>query len=328
MISLAQLAQTIQKKLNNNISDFSLNSFFPNVNFEFNICLNAGEYKKAVQKENSNEVKYYINAVMKVLSSEVEGEPSVATTYNATMSTSIEFLIPFSERKGSIGAETVKFGDQVHLMISSLLQAGLSSDMVDNNDKTYLVGSTFTIPSPSTKEIRSLIGESISFTIYGTHYFIASGVNSNRIKLFIDGAQVFASRIGIARRSITEGNIFSGSSASKNTVSGTTLTITFDAPLRMGGYNNTLAQYLVDGTHPTKTIENTARPDSPLSVHLVLPYKDESPGASANTPKYVIGTTEYECSKGNEFKMIIADAGMNGELGLAASINVRLIEAR
>ena len=322
MISLEQLASKIEDELNSNIKWYELNKFIPNVEFAFNVYLNAGEYKKAVQVEDSNTVIYYINAIMKVLSSDIEGEPGTKGTYNASMTTSIEFLIPFSERTYDIGvgddSNVVKFGDQVHYMIASLLQAGLS-DTINDGSEDYLVGSRFTIPSPGAKEIRALVGESISLTIYGTHYFIASGVNSNQIELYIEKSnnksendsenksekdsekdselvnyeRVYATRVGIARVSISEGNIFSGDLASKNTISGTALTVTFDAPLKNGGYNGIIGEYLLGNS-----IGN-------LTVKLRLP--------NSETIK--------------KFTMLIADAGMNGELGLAASINVRLIEA-
>ena len=318
MIEISQLAQKFEELLNNkNTDDFTLDKFIPNVKFIFKICLNSGEYKKA--ETSGNEVTYYINAIMKALSSDVEGLAEVAGTYNATMSTSIEFLIPFPEKKryytkkDEKGNEVLdengnkfeeKFSDAVHYWISSKLQAGVSEEMTDNDNNTYLVGSRFSIPSPGAKEIRSMTGESLPLTIYSTHYFVAQGVNSSKIKLKIgENDEVYASRIGIARRSITDGNIFNGVSSSKNTLSGTALTISFDAPLRTGGYNDTIGKYLLGD-----------KPES-LKVYLHLPHM----GQKTNTD----GTKEdaYE-----EYTMIIADAGMNGEMGLAASINVRLIE--
>ena len=288
MIEIKQLAKYIEDKLNAEVDTYHLNEFIPNSTFEFNICLNSGEYKKATTERTSNSVTFYINAIMKALSSDVEGIEDVAETYNATMSTSIEFLIPFPEKKRSLSDTTEeKFSDAVHHLISSELQAGLSTEMSD-----YLVGSNFSIPSPGSKEIRSMTGESLPLTVYGTHYFVAQGVNSREIELTINTHRVHASRIGIARRSITDGNILNGVSSSKNTLSGTALTITFAAPLRRGGYNNDIENYLLGNV-----LEKVA-------VTLKLP------------------NTETQ----ETYTMIIADAGMNGEMGLAASIDVRLIE--
>ena len=305
MIEISQLAQTFEDILNKDIGNSNLVNFIPNVKFEFKICLNSGEYKKA--ETSGNEVTYYINAIMKALSSDVEGLAEVAGTYNATMSTSIEFLIPFPEKKRLIdNATEEKFSDAVHYWISSKLQAGVSEEMTDNDENTYLVGSRFSIPSPGAKEIRSMTGESLPLTIYSTHYFVAQGVNSSNIKLKIyigidpniegdDGyREVYNSRIGIARRSITDGNIFNGVSASKNTLSGTALTISFDAPLRKGNHNDIIGDYLLGDNNGI------------VKIKLHLPHMDKD---------------TYK-----DYTMIIADAGMNGEMGLAASINVRLIE--
>jgi len=303
MIEISQLAQTFEDILNKDIGNSNLVNFIPNVKFEFKICLNSGEYKKA--ETSGNEVTYYINAIMKALSSDVEGLAEVAGTYNATMSTSIEFLIPFPEKKRSLSDTTEeKFSDAVHYWISSKLQAGVSEEMTDNDGNTYLVGSRFSIPSPGAKEIRSMTGESLPLTIYSTHYFVAQGVNSSNIKLQIcvgkDSnrkdiyCEVYTSRIGIARRSITDGNIFDGVSASKNTLSGTALTISFDAPLRKGNHNDIIGDYLLGDNNGI------------VKIKLHLPHKE---------------IDDYD-----DYNMIIADAGMNGEMGLAASINVRLIE--
>lgn len=321
MIEISQLAQKFEELLNKNTADFTLDKFIPNVKFKFNICLNSGKYKKA--ETSGNEVTYYINAIMKALSSDVEGLAEVAGTYNATMSTSIEFLIPFPEKerfyKDASQNECVeKFSDAVHYWISSKLQAGLSDEMTDDKGNTYLVGSRFSIPSPGSKEIRSMTGESLPLTIYSTHYFVAQGVNSSNIKLKIyigidpniegdDGyREVYTSRIGIARRSITDGNIFNDDSASKNTLSGTALTISFDAPLRKGNHNDIIGNYLL------------GEDNGIVKTKLHLPHKVHTETDESEKEKEV---DDYD-----DYTMIIADAGMNGEMGLAASINVRLIE--
>ena len=320
MIEISQLAQKFEELLNNkNTDDFTLDKFIPNVKFKFNICLNSGKYKKA--ETSGNGVTYYINAIMKALSSDVEGLAEVAGTYNATMSTSIEFLIPFPEKerfyKDANQNECVeKFSDAVHYWISSKLQAGLSEEMTDDKGNTYLVGSRFSIPSPGSKEIRSMTGESLPLTIYSTHYFVAQGVNSSKIKLQICTGkdendndvycEVYNSRIGIARRSITDGNIFNGVSASKNTLSGTALTISFDAPLRKGNHNDIIGDYLLGDDNGI------------VKIKLHLPHKVHKEKDESGKEKEI---DDYD-----DYTMIIADAGMNGEMGLAASINVRLIE--
>lgn len=300
MIEIEQLAKYIQEKLNVAVNTYNLNKFIPNSTFEFNICLNSGEYKKATTERTSNSVTFYINAIMKALSSDVEGIEDIAETYNATMSTSIEFLIPFPEKKRLLDdGSAEKFSDAVHHLISSVLQAGLSTEMTDLKENSYLVGSRFSIPSPGAKEIRSMTGESLPLTIYSTHYFVAQGINSDKIELYIGTERVYASRIGIARRSITDGNIFSEDSASKNTVGGTALTITFDAPKRPSAYDTAITNYLLYGDLYV------------MNVYLKIPCLDYD-GAKT--------------IKEHNYRMVFADIGLNAETNLAASNNVRLIE--
>ena len=306
MIHIKQIAQKVQERLNQNASE--LNTFFDNAHFEFIVHQNSGEYKRATRDEGTNVIKYYINAVMKVISSDVDSESgeSVDGMYNASMTTSIEFLIPFAESgKLCEGGSVVKFGELAHYVISSALEQGMSDDIVDDGQK-YLVGSKFNIPATGSKDIRLLADESITFTVYGSHFIVASGVSSRDIRLKINDEHVSALRVGVARRSVTDGNVIANDSSlsakntsslsAKNTISATALTVVFDVPMRTGGYCESIRKYLLSGE-----IEE-------LTVNISIPT-----------------TTEGE-NEEYEYTMAIADAGLNGQMNLAASLSVRLVE--
>ena len=299
MIHIKQIAQKVQERLNQNASE--LNTFFDNAHFEFIVHQNSGEYKRATRDEGTNVIKYYINAVMKVISSDVDSESgeSVDGMYNASMTTSIEFLIPFAESsKLCEGGSVVKFGELAHYVISSALEQGMSDDIEDDEQK-YLVGSKFNIPATGSKDIRLLADESITFTVYGSHFIVASGVSSRDIRLEINGEHVSALRVGVARRSVTDGNVIANDSSlsAKNTISATALTVVFDVPMRTGGYCESIRKYLLRGE-----IEA-------LTVYLSIP-----------------STKKGENDKKYKYTMAIADAGLNGQMNLAASLSVRLVE--
>lgn len=366
MIQLIKIAESIETRLNSALENSGINSFFKKSKFEFNICLNSGEYKKATNNEETNDVTYYINAIMKALSSDVEGEANNTITYNATITTSVEFLIPFANKSNNIE----KFCDKVHQLISSVLEGGLAEELTEDNE-TFLVGSKFNVPAPGTIDIMSMVGESLPMKIYGTHYVIAQGVSSNAIELSIEHKihhaaavingcytetkyeRIYPSRLGIARRSITEGNIFSDSKravelhkptsyletdfSAKNTFSGSALTISFDIPLRMdksrpvcercspncyetpdGKYrcygkmfNDRIIEYIATGAN------------EPMNVQVLYPHTFYANKKRDNNDKII---DFYGGKLTQIYKMKIADVGLNGEMGLAASLNVRLIE--
>ena len=59
MIKLSQLAKKLEDLLNENVDTYGLTSAIPNANFMFNVCLNAGSYKKAEKDPNNPNVAIY-----------------------------------------------------------------------------------------------------------------------------------------------------------------------------------------------------------------------------------------------------------------------------
>jgi hypothetical protein len=312
-----------EKILNKYVEE--LDGFVKNTSFKFKIYSNEGEYKKATHNpapktiDEANQITYYINGIAKLVSSELDGElpdfndaspdsdiKALTQTFSASMQTSIEFLVPFpniikdlTNDNGEV-IEEIKFSDLVCDIISDALHNGWSAEMKDGTE-TYLVGSRFSMPTPGLKDIRATADVSLPFTVFGEHFFVAQGVQSKNLVLKIGGKTVIASRVGFARQTIHEGNIFASSEIplAKNTVSGTALTISFDAPLRIGGYNDSIISYVVVGGVDK------------LTVTVTMPVSETTAALGTITETY---------------KMIIADAGINGELGVAASLSCRLVE--
>ncbi len=327
MITLYQLAEQCEKVLNAQVD--KLDGFIDNTSFKFVIHVNEGEFKKAsrnttpITVTEANRVTYHINAIMKALSSDFDGDyktlkddgtlrdTDLSSMISASMSTSIEFLIPFPSLTKQVvndkgETQTVSFYETVMLLITSTLQQGWSAYLTDENEVKYLVGTRFTIPSANMKDIRALAGESMSFVVYGEHFFVNEGVNSNRIKLSVYNPTtkryepIFTTRLGIARRSEIEGNLYADDyneqgkilPVSKNVLFGTSLTISFESLFRTSYFDTILSDYLLYGLQP------------------------------ATNCIFQISISDEE----NVYSLIFADAGLNGMLGTVASISARLVE--
>lgn len=314
MITLYQLAEQCEKVLNAQVD--KLDGFIDNTSFKFVIHVNEGEFKKAsrnttpITVTEANRVTYHINAIMKCIASNFDGDymtldngdlnkgDDMVTMISAEMSTSIEFLIPFPSVTNSEG-ETL--GETIYKLISEAYQQGWSGDMTDDDGECFLVGTRFTIPTPNVKDIRALVGESLPVTVYGDHFFVSEGVNSNKIKInylpYGDdkyAERIFALRTGIARRSETDPNIFSSDPSTKNMILGTSLSIAFDIIFNTGTFSKLISNYLVNGVQP----------GSGDMFSLIIP--------GANVKNY---------------KLIFSEAGLNAQIGTVASASVVMVEA-
>jgi hypothetical protein len=179
------------------------------------------------------------------------------------------------------------------------LQQGWSATLKDSADQSFLVGSRFTVPSANLKEIRAIAGESLSFTVYGEHFFVAEGVNSNRIRIYYDDERIPCTRIGIARRTEMDSNLFSENvlPRSKNIPLGTSLTVSMDLLYTLGTFGNALTDYLTDGKQPA-------------SVFKIEIPKITSDGEPVE----------------KEYYLIFSSVGLNTQIGTVASVSVQMVE--
>ena len=109
MITNQQLAELLQSKLNGdysaevgeyaNLHKYGLDTFTPNVRYEFKIFANDGEYAEAenrdalVTSDVTNTVTQYINGVFKTPGGNT-AEGASAETLNTAVEAQIELLIP------------------------------------------------------------------------------------------------------------------------------------------------------------------------------------------------------------------------------------------
>ena len=289
MVKTDTLAKELEDKLNTALSESELNSLFVGAEFKFRILNDTSEYKNAERIDNK--VIYYIHGLMEVSGSDKEGVNEQST--NITVSARVEFLIPFVDKSDS-GVSIMTA--QVRDIIDRALEAS-EADYKEYDGILYYCGAQYSVAEPGERDVRPKVGDSITLEVYIEYFLVASGVSSEKIRLEINGKTINPTRIGMHRKTITDGNIPSDADGStKNAPEGSAITVSFDAPYRLGGdFVEALARYVIHGE-----IE-------PLEVTLRLPITKDS---------YVMKSC----------KMVFSEVGVNGELNLAASESVTLIE--
>lgn len=260
MIQIQDIAANLEEKLNAAIPGSGLNDIFPLTGFRFRILTDIADYKKAERK--GNRVTYYIHGILQVLSSDVAGV--VAESYNASLSTVATFLVPFVDTMAEDGSS--KLGEAVRTLLDNVLSTS-SSSYVSDGKITYYQGIQYSIASTGARQTLEQVGDCLKFTVPMAFFFIAVGLGSNSIGLYVKAGEeferVYASKNGFARKSIQDGNIPSTDTSAKFTTSGTAMTINFDAPTRLNGYDGIVARYVVNGELPE------------IPVRVILPYGSE-----------------------------------------------------
>ena len=296
---ITYLNEALQDRLNVKLRESALDGAFDRVSFDFRIVTDTAEYKDA--ERSGNAVRYHIHGLSTVVGSEKEGLGG--DNANIGVSIRTDFLIPFVNNTD----------EGVSLMISevrNIIDEALSESSGETKEidgMLYYVGSTFSISQPGIRDVRPKVGDSITLTVNASYYLVEQGISSDSITLEVAVGKdqntdelrferIFARRIGIYRKLVSEGVVPSESGGStKNVVSGSVLSISFDTPIRHGYFFDQVRAFALHG----RVI--------PLAIRLTLP-------------------NAYGKADSEVYTMVISDAGLNGELNLAASSDYTLVE--
>ena len=336
MITNQQLAELLQSKLNGeynpsneeyeNIDHYGLNTFTPNVRYEFKIFANDGEYAEAenrdalITSDVTNTVTQYINGVFKTPGGNT-AEGASAETLNTAVEAQIEILIPNCDDEKEITTEDgqtyrVRLQDVISMLVQDVLSIPSSDTREDKDGISYFIGGRYSHASVGEKRHRTQVGLSVVLSLFMTFAIVAMGISSREIKLTIGYKEndsdeyvyedVYFNRISISRASTQENNVQAtpGTNGaiygvSKARTTSTQLVIGFSAPVRPTVINKALTRYIVTGTVPL------------FSVTLKMPTE------------LVNGVLQYE--SGN-YVMTFAEGGIAGEENLNAAYDIRLVE--
>lgn len=326
MITNQQLANLIQGKLNGefsselgeytNIHKYGLNSFTPNVRYEFKIFASDGEYAEAENRDAipsnvTNTVTQYINGVLRTPGgSPVEG--ASAETLNTVIESQVELLIPncdevstFTSGEGeNAESVTIRFQDLIFLLVQDVLSLPSDNTDIDLDGISYFIGCRFSHASMSERQHRTQVGLSVILSMFITFAVVAMGISSRQIKLEIDGEEIYFNRISISRTSTQENNVTANPRDEEHGISrarttATQMIIAFSAPVRPTWLNNLLSRYIV------------------LGEVAHLPVKLKIPRNMGNDGLEYLEKT---------YTMTFAEAGIAGEENLNAAYDIRLVE--
>ena len=306
MISLATLAENLEKALNDGVDSSGLNGIIKNTAFTFKIHVDTAEKTPAVRKEGTNSVEYTIDGIFRQTSYESSGTSQ--DLFTATMGVSVEFLIPFAnvrnmtkpDRRESKIIECVRrlTDNAFHLTESTVMQ-DTTADAKSTED-SYFVTTNYELVDSGQRDTREVVGDSYTMTFFVDYTFTANGFPSDDLKISVkkktdEGNAITLSlpSYTIGRKTIQNGNMLltgNDDGVSRAVVDGTALVISFNRVAQNSGFDALLDEYLLGG----KVI--------PLTVTVTK------------------GKIDYE------YTMVFSEGSLAGENGLAASNAISLVE--
>lgn len=306
MISLATLAENLEKALNEGVDLSGLNSLIKNTTFTFKIHVDTAEKTPAVRKEGTNSVEYTIDGILRQTSYESSG--TTQDLFTATMGVSVELLIPFAnvrnltkpDRRESKIIECVRnlTDNAFHLTQATVMQ-----DIPEDEESTaesYFVTTNYELVDGGQRDMREVVGDSYTMTFFVEYTFTAQGFPSDELKISVkkrgDSKTALALSLPsytIGRKTIQNGNMLltgNDDGVSRAVVDGTALVISFNRVAQSSDFDDLLDEYLLGGKVTPLTVTVTKKKTNYL------------------------------------YTMIFSEGSLAGENGLAASNAISLVE--
>lgn len=302
MISLATLAENLEKALNDGVDSSGLNGIIKNTAFTFKIHVDTAEKTPAVRKEGTNSVEYTIDGIFRQTSYESSG--TAQDLFTATMGVSVELLIPFANVRNLTKPDRreSKIIECVRRLTDNAFHLTKATVMPEDptNSESYFVTTNYELVDSGQRDTREVVGDSYTMTFFVDYTFTANGFPSDDLKISVkretdDGKAITLSlpSYTIGRKTIQNGNMLltgNDDGVSRAVVDGTALVISFNRVAQSSGFDTLLDEYLLGG----KVI--------PLAVTVTK------------------GETDYK------YTMVFSEGSLAGENGLAASNAISLVE--
>lgn len=227
------------------IKEQYIDSVLEQTDFNFNIFVNAGEYKTATR--NQNTVKEYINGVFLLTQPETQVLSSNLKAY--ALETTLSFALPLknytdTDNEFILPKEVSKTGNtysvaQFYEAISRAFeQAGSILNLTENNTN-YIGGIGYQLPVPQSLQQRQFLGQTIDFRMSIAFALLPNGMSSQNVELSItyDGVteKFTATDFEIAKTPALNSDIVASNDGNATNYSeSTALSISCNVPLIQG----------------------------------------------------------------------------------------------
>lgn len=242
MITTKQLANYIEEGLNKTLN---------NPEIQFKIWADAGKFQKPFREGNS--ITHYVNGNLKTSTSANDANDLEMGVNGLSLEFAIETQMP--RTNGTQTAEElqkIKDGQYPFLTyITSAINKFFSTAQVTSlkdEDGTefsisWLAGTAVT----GDVDIRPVIGQSILFTVYIEITFVAGGVSSRLVKVYIDDSPVPIKAIRHGRSPMLERDVYAAKLTSKNVATSTAFSIDVEFPANKDTATKVCLDYLFNG---------------------------------------------------------------------------------
>lgn len=242
MITLTKLANYFEDGLNKTLN---------NPEIQFKIWADAGKFQKPFREGNS--ITHYVNGNLKTSTSANDANDLVMGVNGLSLEFAIETQMP--RTNGTQTAEElakIKEGQYPYISyITSAINKFFSTAQVTSlkdEDGTefsisWLAGTAVT----GDVDIRPVIGQSILFTVYIEITFVAGGVSSRLVKVYIDDSPVPIKAIRHGRSPMLERDVYAAKLTSKNVATSTAFSIDVEFPANKDTATKVCLDYLFKG---------------------------------------------------------------------------------
>lgn len=233
MVSLTQLAQTIEQGLTSQLND-------PNIDFK--IWASAGEYSKSVRSGNT--VQSYIQGTLLSSSSSNEGN-ILSMGYNGLQ---LYLSVPLQAPK-TVSTQTSEELQKIQnsqypflTLVLSALDAYFSvasvMQLTDDAGTEYTISMVAGRAITGNVDVAAQFGNNLTVSLLIGVYFLQGGISARNIVLNIDGVRVPLSSVTINRANQKSSDVYQGGTSVKNVSSATALSIDFAFPANSDNTTN------------------------------------------------------------------------------------------
>ena len=260
----------------------------------FAVFTDTGDFEKAVRDGNS--VTEYVNGIFAVTSSSIENQGTDKEI--VSISTEIKFIVRVNDDSNADGSfdNVAQFREK----LSAAFGAVPPRFSVTGKDrKTYSVVAAYTLPSTGTREQRSILGDSFTYSCQIFFAYLKNSLNVGDINVAIDGKSVPFLAIGITRRPSIVANAFSGTTngESKAYAENAALVIDLTIPAFVADSVSICTDYIFgisDANTPHNVVVSLGSGTGVKSLRRTMIFGESSTGGQGlETAMYTVSLVPY-----------------------------------